>query len=179
MALTRRKEVVTKQIDEIDYNELSDAVDALLSQREGRKVDNRDYAGREDAIRRAFEEAGKLGDRSWYSTPYTEFTDIQKKQHEIYKAMVDHLPYMDFWHWWLENVDLNVESNSTSDITWADSFEYLVEELEESINEQIAENIDPAMDKFHLTVLRAFNEVLLTIYTQEELDGTIQIYYSH
>lgn len=176
MTLSRHKEVVTKQIDQINYSDLSDAVEKLLSEREGRKVDIRDYAGRDEAQRTAFIETQKLGDQSWYSTPFDKHSDVQKKQHEIYNSLVEHLPYMDFWHWWLDNIDNDVSNDTTSDIDWAFAYEVNVTNLENELAE--LEDDDKAMVEFQLTVLKAFNEVLLTVYTQEELNDYIQIHYS-
>lgn len=175
MTLSRHKEVVTKQIDQINYSDLSDAVEKLLSEREGRKVDIRDYAGRDEARRMAFIETQKLGDQSWYSTPFDKHTEVQKKQNAIYNSLVDHIPDMDFWHWWLDNIDNDVSNDSTSDIDWAFAYEVNVKELEAASN-IVGE--DKAMVEFKLTVLKAFNEVLLTVYTQEELNDYIQIHYS-
>lgn len=174
MALVRSKKTIVKHVDEIDFHELTKAVEELLSQREGRTVRTRDYAGMDEASRLAFIETNKLGDFSWFGTQYDKFNEVQQKQHDIYKSFVDHIPHMDFWHWWIDFVDTEVSNDTTNGIGWGDEYEYLVEMLEESI----AKSADATMDKFHLTVLKAYNEVLLTIYTQEELDEGIDIHYS-
>lgn len=178
MALERKKHTVVKHVDEINFFDLTKAVEELLSKREGRTVRTRDYGGRDEASRLAFIETSKLGDHSWFGTQFTKFTEVQQKQYDIYHVFVDHIPYMDFWHWWIDHVDTEVSNDSTSEIEWGAMFEQLVEELEQTIEEFKADGEDAHMPEFHLTVLKAYNEVLLTIYTQEELDDTIQIHYS-
>lgn len=178
MALSRRKEVVTKQVDEINYEDLSEAVEALLTEREGRPVDIRDYAGQNNAQRKAFEETNKLGDMSWYSTRFDQFTELQKQQHAIYESYTKGIPYWDFWHWWLDHIDSDVSNDTTNEIMWDDAYTYELQKLEEELEACDSEE-DRKMIEFHITVLKAFNEVLLTIYTQEELSSdSIQINYS-
>lgn len=176
MPLSRNKQVV----DFVKYEDLREAVEALLSEREGRKVDIRDYADTDSARVKAFEETAKLGDNSWYSTPYAEFTEVQQKQHDIYKKFTADIPYMDFWHWWIDNIDEDVCNDSTSSIYWSDTFSDQVELLNEVIAQRTADGNTGAvrMKQFHLTVLKAFNDVLLTIYSQKELDDSIDIRYS-
>lgn len=168
MTLQRTKETIVKQMDYINYSDLRKAVEKLLSEREGRKVDIRDYAGHDEARRAAFIEIDKLGDRSWYSTRYDQYTPVQQKQHDIYEAATKDIPRQDFWLFWFDWIDTDVSNDTTKDVGW----DY------EGTVEYITEEKDEEEQKYLLTILAAFNEVLLEAFTQEELDNGIQIHYS-
>lgn len=108
-------------------NDLRKAVEALLSEREGRAVDVRDY-------------------------------------NETRKSKVYSGNRQDFWvDVWLCFVDQEVMNDEISDVYWdAEGF---------------AESIQEKGEEWALTVLNAYTEVLRTIFTEDQLEGTIAIKY--
>lgn len=120
--------LTVKNKDVIAYSDLRDAVEKVLSEREGRIVHIRDYF-----------------DKYRGPNPSAE------------------AEYADFWHFWLDQIDQEVSNDTISFVEWSDAYADLMLENH---------------PKWISTILNAFNEVLLTAYTQQQLNEGINIEYS-
>jgi hypothetical protein len=104
-----------KTVNYIEYFDLQDEVEKLLSSREGRKVDIRDYAGLFSFKKEKLEEVFAKYGKDWYTTFPHKHTEEHKKASDLYNELTKiEPPYQDFWHWWINNIDERFKNDSYS-----------------------------------------------------------------